>query len=178
MNTTKAALSQPLSVRPDYGKKEQAMSELMVQAEEDIKNKKTTKGEKKAGLQDAAMFKMIPPMEDYDAPCQQETVEPPCVADYDEGPQPVGPKIIVVEDYDSDDDDDPKLVKSGPPCCPSCGQDIPTQMGREAHCMDSSFKKIRDTLRHSDLKESQLKVIYSNLDKIQKKYRALEEDTE
>jgi hypothetical protein len=89
--------------------------------------------------------------------------------------EPPMPKVIVIEDYD---EGKPEVVKQGPPCCPECGQEVPAKMSIEAHCMDHKFRRIRDTLRNSDLPEKALKVIHSNLDAIYKKYRELEEDKE
>jgi hypothetical protein len=155
-----------LSLQPDYGTTGD-MAERLKKIKETLKEPST----------DAAMLKIIPPMQDYDESPQQVTPETPSIADYDEGPQPEAesPKIIVIKDYDETETPDQTIVKEGPPCCESCGQEIPAIMGREAHCMDSKFKKIRDTLRKSGLKEPQLKTIYSALDKIYDKYRELEE---
>jgi len=154
-----AALQQPLGMRPDYDSglgTTGDMSKRLEQIKESLSKNEAT------------MIKQIPPMPEQLQMCSPES---PAIEDYDEGPQPQaeGPKIIVIEDYDDE---------SEVPCCPGCGQAMPEQMTREAHCLDRRFKAIRDALRKSGLKESQLKVIHSNLDSIYDKYRALEKDME
>lgn len=153
-----AALQQPLGIRPDYDSGQGTTGDMS----ERLKKIKESLSEN-----DAAMLKMIPPMQDpkeKPQPCSPET---PAMADYDEGPQPEaeGPKIIVIENYDEEPDTS---------CCPGCGQALPIHTAREADALDHKFRAIRDTLRKSDLKESQLKIIHGNLDAIYNKYRALE----
>jgi len=165
-----AALSQPLSVRPDYDSGQGTTGDVAERL------KKIKEQVKKDAIMDAMMIKNIPPMQDYDEMPQPVSPETPCMEDYDEGPQPNAPKIIVIDDYD--EDEQPQIVKQGPPCCPECGQGLPAQMGHEAHCLDHKFRAIRDTLRNSDLSESELKVIHGNLDAIYDKYHELEKKSE
>jgi hypothetical protein len=165
-----AALNQPLSIRPDYDSGQGTTGDMAERL------KKIKEQVKKDAIMDAMMIKNIPPMQDYDESPQPVSPETPCMEDYDEGPQPNAPKIVVIDDYD--EDEQPQIVKQGPPCCPECGQELPAQMGREAHCLDHKFRAIKNTLKKSDLSESQLKIIHGNLDEIYKKYRQLEKETE
>ena len=121
---------------------------------------------------DASIIKQIQPIQDYDEQCPPASPEAPAIADYDEGPQPQakGPKIIVIEDYDAGQ---PECA-----CCPTCGQDMPQPMTRQAHCMNHKFKTIRDLLNNKSLTEAQIKTIHRALDEIYKKYRALEKEIE
>lgn len=157
-----ATLQQPLGVRPDYGSGQGTsgdMTERLKKVRRDLMDN------------EAAMIKMIPPMQDYDEQCPPASPEAPVIEDYDEGPQPQaeGPKVIVIEDYDD-------AGQQGCGCCPTCGQEIPQQMTREAHCMDHKFKTIRDLLSKKNLTEAQIKTIRHALDEIFKKYRALEKE--
>jgi len=95
--TKLASLQQPLGIRPDYDSGQGTtgdMSERLKQIKESLSDN------------DAAMLKMIPPMQEPGegpSPCSPET---PAIEDYDEGPQPQaeGPKIIVIEDGDCSHD--------------------------------------------------------------------------
>jgi len=154
-----AALQQPLGMRPDYDSGQGTTGDMA---------ERLGQIKKSLSENEATMIKQIPPMPEQLQTCSPES---PAIEDYDEGlqPQAEGPKIIVIENYN----DEPEV-----PCCPGCGQAMPEQMTREAHCLDRRFKAIRDALRKSDLKESQLKVIHSNLNSIYDKYRALEKGAE
>jgi len=154
-----AALQQPLGIRPDYGSGQGTsgdMSERLKRVRKDLMDN------------EAAMLKMIPPMQDYDEQCPPGSPEAPVIEDYDEGPQAEGPQVIMIEDYDEGQQECP--------CCPACGQEMPQPMTKQAHCVDHKFKTIRELLNKKDLTEGQIKTIRHALDEIYKKYRALEKE--
>lgn len=176
-----ASLSQPLGVRPDYGSTGDISERI-----------KKIKEQLKTAVCEATMLKMVPPMgenqeessqcpciEDYDEEPEQTPTESPCIQDYDEEtaqPSAEGPKVIVIK-VDDEPADKAQVVKEGPPCCNECGQPIPAQMGREAHCMEHKFKAIKEMLGKKEIGEAQIKSIRKNLDDIYSKYRALEKET-
>jgi hypothetical protein len=154
-----AALSQPLSIRPDYGTTGDLAERL-----KKVKEK----------LKEASMYKVIP-MQDYDdaippVPEQMPPEESECIEDYDEGPQAPGPKVIVLEDQE------PEVAKEGPPCCSQCGQPIPACFSHDAGVVGSKIKKIRDMLKNTKLTEAQLRAIHQALDEIDKRFQRLEKD--